>query len=131
MFPCNMLRVRASLPCNIAQILYGMPRLAVSFYSLHISSKVRKYYTDGASYRPKTRLACLIPHRVPHGVTKDPSSSSTPLAPTLNGRGERSATSLSRHGEEFKCGRRNPTGGKGADIRFVLPLRRPAGHQPD
>jgi GPH family glycoside/pentoside/hexuronide:cation symporter len=42
------------------KIFYALPRLAVSLFSLHISSKVRKYYTDGEPDIQPATLAMLV-----------------------------------------------------------------------
>ena len=42
------------------KIVYALPRLACSLFSLHISSKARKYYTDGEPGISPTTLAMLV-----------------------------------------------------------------------
>ena len=42
------------------KVLYAFPRLACSLFSLHISSKARKYYTDGEPGISPATLAMLV-----------------------------------------------------------------------
>ena len=42
------------------KLSYAMPRLACSLFSLHIGSKTRKYYTDGAPGISPSTLAMLV-----------------------------------------------------------------------